>query len=211
MVVVCLSPDAEAHLKGYLETAADCIYTIEHSPTALEDLRAVGCLKTAPVQTVLVLEAVIVLLSPKHAFSGPNPSVFGASWQASHRLLLLPPPELARRLREVRSYSVQCVSLPSPHSPLCPLFSRCVKREACVSACCVCCVPCVCRVCAVCGVCCVWCVLCVCCVCAVCVLCVLCVLWMLCAVCVPPWRWWPRSRWTLRPSLRTTSTHCCDT
>jgi hypothetical protein len=55
-----------------------------------------------PVQTVLVLEAVIVLLSPKHAFSGPNPSVFGASWAASHRLLLLPPPELARRLREVR-------------------------------------------------------------------------------------------------------------
>jgi hypothetical protein len=53
------------------------------------------------VQTVLVLEAVIVLLSPKHAFSGPNPSVFGASWAASHRLLLLPPPELARRLREV--------------------------------------------------------------------------------------------------------------
>ena len=42
-----------------------------------------------------------MLLSPMHAFSGPNPSVFGASWAASHRLLLLPPPELARRLKEV--------------------------------------------------------------------------------------------------------------
>jgi hypothetical protein len=140
--------EADAKLKGYLETAADCIYTIENSPTAQEDLRAVGtqkyvcplerssfvrrvpCLpgvcwssrrcswltrssvpwcvrvcvsgaRSVPVQTVLVLEAVIVLLSPKHAFSGPNPSVFGASWAASHRLLLLPPPELARRLREV--------------------------------------------------------------------------------------------------------------
>ncbi len=98
---MCRLSDADARLKGFLETAADCIYTIEHSPTALEDLRAVGTMKSAPVQTVLVLEAVIVLLSPKHAFSGPNPSVFGASWQASHRLLLLPPPELARRLREV--------------------------------------------------------------------------------------------------------------
>ena len=103
-VYVCvLGADADARLKGFLEAAADCIYTIERSPTALEDLRSVGTMKTAPVQTVLVLEAVIVLLSPKHAFSGPNPSVFGASWAASHRLLLLPPPELARRLREVRS------------------------------------------------------------------------------------------------------------
>ena len=147
--------EADAKLKGYLETAADCIYTIENSPTAQEDLRAVGtqkyvcplerssfvrrvpCLpgvcwssrrcswltrssvpwcvrvcvsgaRSVPVQTVLVLEAVIVLLSPKHAFSGPNPSVFGASWAASHRLLLLPPPELARRLREVRGPLFRC-------------------------------------------------------------------------------------------------------
>ena len=57
-VYVCvLGADADARLKGFLEAAADCIYTIERSPTALEDLRSVGTMKTAPVQTVLVLEA----------------------------------------------------------------------------------------------------------------------------------------------------------
>lgn len=59
---------------------------------------------SAPV--ILVLEAVIVLLSPKHAFSGPNPAVFGASWAASHRLLFLPPAELAHRLRSVDAATV---------------------------------------------------------------------------------------------------------
>ncbi len=116
-------PDADARLKGYLETAADCVYTLEHSPTALDDLRAVGTQKSVPVQTVLVLEAVIVLLSPKHAFSGPNPSVFGASWAASHRLLLLPPPELARRLREVGVRVCVCACWLAP-----ALAARCKAR-----------------------------------------------------------------------------------
>ena len=97
---------ADAKLKGYLEAQADCIYTVEHSPSAVEDLRAVGGLSKPPTSVILVLEAVIVLLSPKHAFSGPNPAVFGASWSSSHRLLLLPPAELAHRLKSVDAAAV---------------------------------------------------------------------------------------------------------
>jgi hypothetical protein len=103
--------EADARLKGFLETAADCLHTIAHSPTALEDLRGIGGQKSPPVPVILVLEAVIVLLSPTHSFSGPNPAVFGASWQASHRLLLLPPAELARRLRCVGPVVVSCCSV----------------------------------------------------------------------------------------------------
>lgn len=102
----CSPSAADAKLKGYLETQADCVYTIEQSPSALEDLRAVGSTKKPLTSVILILEAVIVLLSPKHAFSGPNPAVFGASWASSHRLLLLPPQELASRLRSVDAASV---------------------------------------------------------------------------------------------------------
>ena len=54
--IVSLPPslvtDADARLKGYLETAADCTYTIEHSPNALDDLRSVGGMKSPPVQVL---------------------------------------------------------------------------------------------------------------------------------------------------------------
>lgn len=89
-----------------MEAQADSVYTVEHSPLAADDLRAVGGLTKPSAPVILVLEAVIVLLSPKHAFSGPNPAVFGASWAASHRLLFLPPAELAHRLRSVDAAAV---------------------------------------------------------------------------------------------------------
>jgi hypothetical protein len=107
LFVVCTcSSAADAKLKGYLETQADCVYTVEHSPSALEDLRSIGGLAKPSTSVILVLEAVIVLMSPKHAFSGPNPAVFGASWAASHRLLFLPPAELAHRMRSVDASAV---------------------------------------------------------------------------------------------------------
>ena len=91
----------DAMMKGYLETAADSVYSLRYAPYAPQDMFDLAVQEDPPIDAVLMLEAMIILLSPGYRFNGPNLQAAGASWAASHRMLLLAPSELASRCEAV--------------------------------------------------------------------------------------------------------------
>ena len=87
----------DAAIKRLQEIRADCLFALRTSPHATRDLNEIAVIPSPPTQAVLVAEALIVMLSPQYTFQGPNAKVFGTSWKASRKLLMLPAQELANR------------------------------------------------------------------------------------------------------------------
>lgn len=90
---------ADAHLKRYLESAMDAIYPLQSS-AGHEAIMRYSYLQNPTYSDVLVMEAVIILLSPDQVFKGPNSSVGAVTWQASCALMK-DPAKFITRIRRI--------------------------------------------------------------------------------------------------------------
>lgn len=82
---------ADADLKGAMETAAEQLFALLKSELADEMTTVIA--KVAddpPLSLVLVMEAVIVLLTPGKMYEGPKPQAIPVSWKLAQRLLAFP-------------------------------------------------------------------------------------------------------------------------
>lgn len=102
---LCMAP-ADAALKASREATSATLYALRRGRTAKAELYAAAIMEAPPAAAVLVLEALIVLLTPGQKYGGPNPDAVGASWAAARRLLLLDPTDLADRLGAVDAHAV---------------------------------------------------------------------------------------------------------
>lgn len=105
-------PRCDAALKGALEQMSDCLHALEHGGTNLvSELYAVASTVSPPPAAVLVLEAVMILLSPSDVHKGPRARGGVSSWDAGRSFLLLPVADLVALLRMVNIATIPAANL----------------------------------------------------------------------------------------------------
>ena len=95
---------ADMPLKMALEEQAESFVPL-YDGSLSRLMRGMGTKRDPPSALVLVLEAVIVLLTPQKRFKGPGSSTRAVAWEAGRRLLANPG-DLARRLRRFKRNTV---------------------------------------------------------------------------------------------------------
>ncbi|DAZ97262.1 TPA: hypothetical protein N0F65_009313, partial [Lagenidium giganteum] len=81
-----IAPMADAHVKRALEEAAENLYVLSQD-AHLATMQAISADDNPMAAFVLVLEAVIVLLTPSKSYDGPKSSTSAISWKLGRRLL----------------------------------------------------------------------------------------------------------------------------
>lgn len=107
-------PRRDAVLKGALEQISGCLHALELGGAGLvSELYAVALSTPPPPAAILVLEALMILLSPSEAHKGPRTSggVGPSSWEAARCFLLLPLVEVLALLRAINIATIPAGNL----------------------------------------------------------------------------------------------------
>ncbi|KAJ0395678.1 hypothetical protein ATCC90586_003672 [Pythium insidiosum] len=101
---------ADAKLKATFEDGAEWLHRLAQRDVVVE-METVSALAAAPVAAfVVVMEAVVILLTPSKRYEPPKPQPSGVSWRLGRRLLATPSFLLAR-LQAVKYASVTAENL----------------------------------------------------------------------------------------------------
>ena len=92
----------EVGIKKCLETAATSIFTLT-TKSSIEDLARVVDLEKPSQSTVLIGEAIMILLAPEEKYKPPDAVLSAVSWKGSKKLFKTSAKTLVQRLRNVRA------------------------------------------------------------------------------------------------------------
>lgn len=97
-------PMADARIKRAFERAAEYLFALSrpHLTTQMTQLSAA---ESPAVPFIIVMEAIIILLTPAKRYEGPKPSTSSVSWKLGKRLLVNPS-FFCRKLQEVKQQDI---------------------------------------------------------------------------------------------------------
>uniref|UniRef100_K3WVY8 Calmodulin n=1 Tax=Globisporangium ultimum (strain ATCC 200006 / CBS 805.95 / DAOM BR144) TaxID=431595 RepID=K3WVY8_GLOUD len=95
----------DAKIKHVFEQVAEHLYNLSQPTLTTQMMQLSAAVGTPAVAFILVMEAIIILLTPTKRYDGPKPSTSAVSWKLGKRLLANPS-FFAKKLQDVKQQEV---------------------------------------------------------------------------------------------------------